>query len=183
MAAPPWRRALPAHYDIQHNDHTTINNNTSSVTKNQSLFHNKDVLRAYAQEIHITLRKSIGTRTPIYFNIELHNGIPTITYYVRNVKDPLTHKTIDTSRTHTDTSSTNSLSSNNTASTYDISTSNTKKKVASHLSKNIHTSSHTNLPQTDITHSHHSTIITIDESLRSTHIRISSCGEPTEIAS
>ena len=58
-----------------------------------------------------------------------------------------------------------------------------RKKVASHLSKNIHISSRSNLPQTDITHSRHSTIITIDKSLRNTHIRISSCGEPNEIAS
>ena len=128
MAAPPWRRALPIHYNIRHNAHTTINNNISSVTKNQSLFRSKDESRGYAQEMYITLRKSIGTRTPIYFNIESHNGIPTIAYYVRDVKDPSTHKTFATFRTHTDTSSTNSLSSNNTASTYDISTSNAKKK-------------------------------------------------------
>ena len=103
--------------------------------------------------MHITLRKSISTCTPIYFNIELHNGIPTIAYYVRNVKDPSTHKTFDTLKTHTYISSTRSLSSNNTASTYDISTSNANKKVASHLSKNICISSRTNLPQTDTTHS------------------------------
>ena len=145
MAAPPWRRALPAHYNIPHNAHTISNNNISSVTKNQSLFRSKDKLPAYVQEMHITLRKSIGTCTPIYFNIESHNSIPTIAYYACNVKDPSTHKTFDTLRTHTDTSLTSSLSSNNTASTYVISTSNAKK-IAFHLSKNIPISSRTNLP-------------------------------------
>ena len=95
MAASPWRRALPALYNIRHNAHTI---NTSS------LFRSKDELREYAHEMHITLRKSIGTHTPIYFNLESHNGIPTIACYVCNVKDLLTHKTLDTSRTHTDIS-------------------------------------------------------------------------------
>ena len=162
MPAPPYQQAPPAHFHTQHNTHNITYNNSSPFTNHQSPFHSKTDLRAHAREMHITLRKITGSRIPFYFNIESHNGVPTISYYIRNVNDNSTQKALEStlSSTHTDTSSDTSISSDTSASPtcpYVTSNNDTHKTVTSR----------------------HSTIITIDESLSNTHIKISSYGEPT----
>ena len=165
MAAPPWRKALPAHFHAQHDTYNIKYNNTSTYTNRQSPFHNKTDLCAHAREMHITLRKITGSHIPFYFNIESHNGRPTIAYYICNVNDHSIQKTLDSTLSNTNTNA----SSDSSISSY-TSTSSTCPHITSNVTHKTVTS-------------HHSTIITIDKSLRNTNIRILSCSEPTEIAS
>ena len=164
MVALPWRQAPPAHFHTQHNTHNIKYNNTSTYTNHQSPFHNKTDLRAHAREMHITLRKITSSHIPFYFNIESYDGRPTIAYYIRNVNDHSTQKTLGSTllNTHTNASSDSSISSYTSAS-----------PTCPHVTSNV---THETVT------SHHSTIITIDESLRNTHIKILSYGKTTEIA-
>ena len=161
MAAPPWRKALPAHLCTQHNTHNITYNNTSTFTNHQSPFHIKTDLRAHAREMYITLRKITGSRIPFYFNIESHNGRLAIAYYIHKVNDHSTQETLYSTllNTHTNASFDSSISSYTSASL-------TCHHITSNVTHNTVTS-------------RHSTIITIDESLSNTHIKILSCSEPT----
>ena len=103
MAAPPWRKAQPAHIHSRYDKHNIKYNDISTYTHHQSPFYNKSDLSAYAREIHITLQKITDSCIPFYFNIESHDGRPTIAYYIRDVKDRSTRKTLNTTLLNTNT--------------------------------------------------------------------------------
>ena len=125
MAAPPWRPASRSHRNDIHFNHKFNRNNTQSHSHSHSPFHSNTTLLAYARSMHISLTKITGFRTPLSFNIKMHNGIPTIAYYVRYLDNQAsqtntnttTHQSQHPSKTSTLTNniikSTSPVSSNN----------------------------------------------------------------------
>ena len=104
MVAPPWRFASPSPRSTHHILSTnTYNIMSQGHSHSHSTFHSMTTLAAYTRRIHIATNKTIGFRSPLFFNIEMHKSIPMIAYYERN---PLTSsKTLIT-----DTASISSIS-------------------------------------------------------------------------
>ena len=95
MAAPPWRPVSPSHGNNTHFNRKLNKNITQIHSHSHSPFHSKTTLLAYARNIHIALTKITDFRTPLSFNIEIHNCIPTIAYYVRYFNDQNPHTNAD----------------------------------------------------------------------------------------